>query len=150
MYNKKYRAFGCTLQTMAESWAEGVETIITNDRYLELNRNYVATNAEDPRGVGELRLYNSWRQDQIVEHGSNEEYTPIVIDLVDDFDQRAEIRANLPIDRVRGYLLRQIQTSLENARGPHGWKENLIHDHVNATEGFVEELFDVYMYDNCY
>jgi hypothetical protein len=146
------RAFGCTLQTMAESWAEGVETIITNDRYLELNRNYVATNALNRFKTDDRRLYNSLRQNQIVGHGSKEEYTPIVIDLVDDFNQRAEIRATVPrpIDRVRGYTLRQIQTSLENARGPHGWKENLIHDHVNATEGFVEELFDVYMYDNCY
>lgn len=141
------RAAGCTLQTMAESWAEGVETVVTNDRYLELNPNYRATvrfNNTRPTD-----LYNSRKQNEVIARGSKEEYTPIVIDLVDDFNQRAEIRVAVPMDRVRGYTLRQIQTSLENARGPHGWKENLIRDHFNATEGFVEELFDVYMYDNC-
>ncbi len=127
------RGAGCTLQTMAESWAESVETVVTNDRYLELNPNYVATNAFNRFATDDRRLYNSLRQNQIVEHGSKQDYTPIVIDLVDDFNQRAVIRAAVPIDRVSGYTLRQIQTSLENARGPHGWKENLIRDHFNAT-----------------
>lgn len=145
------RAFGCTLQTMAESWAEGVETVVTNDRYLGLNPNYIATNALDRFTNDDRRLYNSQKQNEVIVHGSKEEYTPIVIDLVDDFNQRARIPHAIPrpIDRVRGYTLRQIQTSLENARGPHGWKENLIRQHDNATKGFVEELFDEYMYDNC-
>lgn len=145
------RGAGCTLQTMAESWAEGIETVVTNDRYLGLNPNYIATNALDRFTNDDRRLYNSRKQNEVIVHGSKEEYTPIVIDLVDDFNQRTGIPHAIPrpIDRVRGYTLRQIQTSLEHARGPHGWKENLIRQHDNATEGFVEELFDEYMYDNC-
>lgn len=146
------RGAGCTLQTMAESWAEGVETVITNDRYLEHNPNYVATGALNRFTNDDRRLYNSRRQDQIVGNAKDDKkhrYTPIVIDLVDDFNQRQRIRYDKPIDRVKGYSLRQIQQSLNNARGPHTWKENLIKDHFNPTERYVEELFDVYMYDNC-
>ncbi|MGI9527894.1 MAG: hypothetical protein ACR2MS_12370 [Weeksellaceae bacterium] len=39
--------------------------------------------------------------------------------------------------------------SLNNARGPHTWKEKLINNYHNPTEQYVEELFDEYMYDNC-
>ncbi|WP_036382712.1 hypothetical protein [Muricauda sp. MAR_2010_75] len=142
------RAAGCTLQTMAESWAVGVETVVTNDRYFKLNPNYKASNR-----IGNSRpldLYNSFKQNEIIKSGSKEEYTPIVIDLIDNYNQKVELNdSSLPIDCVNGYSLKQIQTSLNNVRGPHSWKENLIKQHQNPTEGFVEELFNVYMYDNC-
>ncbi|MCL6272401.1 hypothetical protein M3P19_00190 [Muricauda sp. 2012CJ35-5] len=143
------RSMGCTLQTMAESWAAGVETVVTNDRYLELNLNYSGSNALNARATDDRRLFNSWRQDQIVRHHSKNQYTPIVIDLTDNYNQQEEIRETLPIDRVRDYSLRQIQTSLFRSRGPHTWKERLKNQHVNPTEAFVDELFGVYMYDNC-
>ncbi|PCJ97093.1 MAG: hypothetical protein COA50_05495 [Flavobacteriaceae bacterium] len=144
------RGFGCTLQTMAESWAVGVETVVTNDRYLDLNPNYIGSNNINNLSKDfNKRLYNSTIQDKIVKHRSNEEYTPIVIDLVDDYNQNYRISDIYPIDRVKGYKLKQIQTSLNNSRGPHRWKESLIEKHYNSTEGFVNELFDSYMFDNC-
>nr|WP_293302305.1 hypothetical protein [Allomuricauda sp.] len=139
---------GCTLQTMAESWATGVETVVTNDRYLGLKSNYIATGSY--RNYRPLNLFNSERQAREIRHRSNNEYTPIVIDLVDDFNQRDKLNNSaLPIDRVKGYTLKQIQTSLNHARGPHGWKERLKSQHYNSTEVYVDELFSVYMYDNC-
>ncbi|MEW2920034.1 hypothetical protein AB1A65_01105 [Muricauda sp. ANG21] len=142
------RAAGCTLQTMAESWATGVETEVTNDRYLGLSSNYVSTGSY--RNYRPLNLFNSERQAREIKHKSNNEYTPIVIDLIDDFNQRFELSIlALPIDRVKGYSLKQIQTSLNHARGPHGWKERLKSQHYNSTEGFIDELFGVYMFDNC-
>lgn len=145
------RGAGCTLQTMAESWALGVETVVTNDRYLGLNPNYVGSNnISDISTDINKRLYNSDRQEKLIEHKSDYEYTPIVIDLVDDFNQKVQINdQSLPIDRVRGYTLKQIQTSLNTSRGPHTWKERIKSQHTNATENYVDELFGVYMYDNC-
>lgn len=142
---------GCRLQTMAESWALGVETVVTNDRYLGLNSNYVGSNNISDLSTNIYkRLYNSDRQEKPIEHKSNYEYTPIVIDLVDDFNQKFQINdQSLPIDRVMGYSLKQIQTSLNNSRGPHTWKERLKSQHSNATENYVDELFGVYMFDNC-
>ncbi|MEN1785338.1 MAG: hypothetical protein AAGF77_09380 [Bacteroidota bacterium] len=141
--------FSCRLKTLMESWAEGVETVVTNDRYLELDRNYQAS--VRIRNFRPLDLYNSQRQDNVINPGDKEFYTPIVIDLVDNYNQNVGIPNNIPRprDRVSGYSLRQIQRSLKGARGPHGWKENLIRQHYNPTEQFVNELFDQYMYTNC-
>ncbi|MEW2920036.1 hypothetical protein AB1A65_01115 [Muricauda sp. ANG21] len=142
------RAAGCTLQTMAESWAIGVETEVTNNRYRELNSNYRATGS-----IGNnfpLNLYKSDKQNREIKHGSNYEYTPIVIDLIDDFNQRVEFNNPArPVDRVKGYTLKQIQSSLHGTRGPHSWKQRLKSQHNNPTEGYVDELFNEYMYDNC-
>ncbi|MBO0328954.1 hypothetical protein [[Muricauda] lutisoli] len=117
---------GCRLQTMAESWATGVETIITNNRYIEFNPNYLATGRignEFP-----LTLFNSHKQYREINPGSKYEYTPIVIDLVDDFNQSIEIKSTKPIDRVKNYTLSQIQTSLitlaEHILGKNGLKVN--------------------------
>ncbi|MCB0373104.1 MAG: hypothetical protein KDD31_08865 [Muricauda sp.] len=142
------RGVGCTLQTMAESWATGTETVLTNDRYLSLNPKYQATNRIG--STPPLNLYNSNKQARVIEHGSNYEYTPIVIDLVDNYNQRNELEENLlPLDRVKDYNLSQIQTSLKGSRGPHTWKERLKNQHYNQTEKYIDELFNVYMYDNC-
>ena len=131
-----------------ESWAEGVETKVTNDRYLGLSANYIATGSI--RNYRPLNLFNSNKQNKVIRHGSNYEYTPIVIDLLDDFNQREKLnRRELPIDRVRGYTLRQIQTSLNRSRGPHTWKERLKHQHNNVTQKYIDELFGVYMFENC-
>ncbi|WP_306013704.1 MULTISPECIES: hypothetical protein [unclassified Allomuricauda] len=142
------RGAGCTLQTMAESWATGVETVVTNDRYLSLKSNYRATGSI--ANYNPLNLFNSDKQNREIKPRSNYEYTPIVIDLVDNYNQRHELNdPNLPIDRVRGYYLTQIQTSLNSSRGPHTWKERIKSQHNNSTENYVDELFNVYMYDNC-
>ncbi|MBR9854174.1 MAG: hypothetical protein GYB37_06280 [Algicola sp.] len=142
------KAAGCTLQTMAESWATGVETIITNNRYRGIDSNYHATGS-----IGSnfpLNLYKSDKQNREIRHGSNYEYTPIVIDLVDNYNQRIEFNdPTRPMDRVKGYTLIQIQSSLDGTRGPHSWKQRLKNQHYNSTEGFVDELFNEYMYDNC-
>ncbi|WP_108424926.1 hypothetical protein [Flagellimonas amoyensis] len=144
------RGIGCTLQTMAESWATGVETVITNDRYKNLSSTYIGSkNIDRFSSDVNKKLYNSEKQLQIISHGSNYEYTPIVIDLVDNYDQNAKIGNNRPKDRVWGYSLRQIQTSLNTSRGPHTWKERIKSQHTNTTENYVDELFGVYMFNSC-
>jgi hypothetical protein len=144
------RGAGCTLQTMAESWAVGVETVVTNDRYKILSSTYVGSKSIDRFSSDpNKKLYNSEKQLQIISHGSNYEYTPIVIDLVDNYNQNVKIANNRPIDRVWGYSLKQIQTSLNSSRGPHTWKERIKSQHNNPTEKYVDELFGVYMFNSC-
>src|SRR5690606_27535833 len=109
----------CKMQTLSESWAEGVETIVTNDRYKQLSSNYVASAIMRDNDVG--NFYNSIRQEDF--KNDIDEYTPIVTDLIDDYNQKeklkfsnGDVNPNRPNDRVKGYNLNQIQSSLNTSR----------------------------------
>jgi len=129
---------------MKESWADGVETILTNDRY----NNIFATN-----GYGNYRSTNSFYQFQLIRfwngHKQNQTqnqmnaYTPLIADLVDNFNQRVQLGNNeLPNDLVSGYTLSQIQSALNNSRTLTEWKNKLVNNYNNPTEGFIDNLFD--------
>ena len=92
---------------LMESWAEGVETIVTNDRYSRLDKGYFRDTRTD---------YDGWNQSK-QEESPNEmdEYTPIVIDLIDIHNQNT-VDKDYPDDEVSGYTLRQIQDALNNSR----------------------------------
>ena len=123
-------------QLMIESWAEGVETIVTNGRYLGLDGNYFNEN-------NNFLGWNFNRQeDQVVQMN---EYTPLVIDLVDDLNQNGE-DILLPIDRVSNYTLQQIQTALNNSHSLIEWEQKLHWNFDNPTENNLQELFD-YVYE---
>ena len=119
----------CEHKMMTESWAEGVETILTNRRYNDLDPNY---NDE----------WNSQRQTHDLVDMTN--YTPIVIDLVDDENQRRN-DANNPIDRVDGYRLNQIQEALRDSDNLREWRDNLDSKYWNRTEEFLDEYFQQYI-----
>lgn len=135
----------CNRSFLKESWAEGVETIVTNGRYDALtNNNYVST-SDDDINAGRNR-WNGWRQESIVQDMT--EYTPIVEDLIDNENQNVSPNApgNQPLDRVNGYNLNQIQSALNNCRDIDCWENNLRNNYFNSTEANLEELFD-YMRD---
>ena len=121
---------------MIESWAEGVETIVTNDRYLGLDPDYIATNSVN---TTTFRFWNDWRQNS--EALRMNEYTPIVADLIDDFNQNLE-NPDFPIDEVSGYTLQQIQSALNNSRNLEQWRQKLQWNFDNPTENNLEELFN--------
>ncbi|WLD23279.1 hypothetical protein NU10_11250 [Flavobacterium dauae] len=129
---------------MCESWAEGVETIVTNDRYNNLFASngygtYRSTNSWNQ--VVALRGWNGWRQNQAIS-GMNE-YTPLVIDLVDDFNQQQALNNNnLPMDRVTGYNLGEIKSALNDARTLEEWKNRLLNNFNNNTGPFIDDVFD--------
>ena len=120
-----------TRDLLTESWAEGVETIVTNDRYDALTPNYQAS-------IGGGR-WNSWRQMRAANQMN--QYTPIVEDLIDDFNQN-EMVAAWPEDRVNGYNLMQIQQALDGCRSIDCWEKKLQEFYFNPTEGNLTELFD--------
>jgi hypothetical protein len=44
-------------------------------------------------------------------------------------------------DRVTGYNIGQIETSMRKSPTWADWENNMRNDHTNATEGFLDELF---------
>jgi hypothetical protein len=69
-----------------------------------------------------------------------------VIDLVNDFDQRAFIGdPSRPLDRANGYTIKQIEDALYRNGGVSlftNWKHNLLEMFDNPTEQFVDECFN--------
>ncbi|CAM3802716.1 hypothetical protein FLGE108171_15500 [Flavobacterium gelidilacus] len=134
-----FHSGSCNRAVLIESWAEGVETIVTNDRYSNLANNFLATNRYNDTN---LRRWNDYRQTQTVTDMN--EYTPIVADLVDNLNQQLipNIPGTQPIDRVTGFTLNQIQSSLNNCRDIDCWQNKLRDNYNNPTKDNLRELFD--------
>jgi hypothetical protein len=120
---------------IVESWAEGVETIITNDRY-----DFIAP--------GSNLDWNDFRQRLAVGpqnvSGTISNYTPLFIDLNDQVNQNAvfsSLTPRPPVDRVSNYTIRQMQTSLETSRTLVQLENRLRDNHNNLTESNLAELF---------
>lgn len=132
-----FHSGSCNRAVLTESWAEGVETIVTNQRYLTLDPNYLDASNDN---IG----WNFRRQrDRAFEMN---EYTPIVADLIDDYDQSIEyafLNPNPPIDRVQGYTLNQIQNALNNCRDINCWESKLNNIRpAGVTTAELNQLFD--------
>ena len=107
-------ARSCRRNILMESWAEGVETVVTNDRYNKLQPGFYS----DLQNLG-------WNSDiQRQKATAMDEYSPIVIDLVDNFNQNVR-DSKWPVDKVNGYTLQQIQSALIGSRYPNTWRNKL-------------------------
>lgn len=126
-----FESGSCNREILSESWAEGVETIVTNDRYQFLTSSYQSSQPSGGR-------WNSFRQRQAI--SQMDEYTPIVEDLIDNLNQNA-VNSSWPIDQVAGYSLNQIQTALDNTRDLNTWERKLRENNQNATESNLNTLF---------
>jgi hypothetical protein len=124
---------------MRESWAEGVETIVTNQRYLFLFPGYTASNGDGGFGTN---LWNGSKQRVAV--AAMTVYTPLVIDLNDNLNQNLLPGTGglLPTNRVSGYTIRQMQSALKNSRTLTEWRDKLVNNNVNPTEGNIDDVFD--------
>lgn len=138
--------FNCEREVIAESWAEGVETIVTNHRYRGLSNNYNSVASNSLYGYPELG-YNGFRQDQSV--GEMTEYTPLVIDLHDNFNQNNQISSSLPNDRVKNFTLLQMQRALNDSRGLVTWRQRLKNQPTVNSDVFIDELFNEYPFQLC-
>ncbi|MEE1962184.1 hypothetical protein V1387_05775 [Allomuricauda taeanensis] len=131
MFNILY-SNNCERLMLRESWAEGVETIVTNDRYRSLKSTYLNSNNDN---LG----WNYQRQRNTVAEMT--EYTPVVADLVDNLNQNDVFSTVYPIDRVQNYQLSQIQRALDNCRTLDCWENNLRNYYNNSSEQYLNELF---------
>lgn len=135
---------------MGESWAEGAETILTNHRYNQLSNNYISTQAQINNDLFNAGLTNHNDDLQVLTINQIDEYSPIVVDLIDNLNQNtAGFWAGVqPVDNVSGYTLSQIQSALNTSRGIHGWKERI--KNINGNDDAeIEVLFNEYMFDLC-
>jgi hypothetical protein len=135
---------------ISESWAEGAETILTNHRYNQLSNNYISTQAllDNQLFFNGLTNHNDRLQTQTI--AQIDEYSPIVVDLIDNINQSAPgfWAGDQPVDNVSGYTLSQIQSALNTSRGIHGWKERI--KNINGNDDAeIEILFNEYMFDLC-
>ena len=123
-----------------ESWADCVEHVISSSIY--------GNNWGD----------NQWKTFNDISGG----YTPLFIDLIDDWDQRAKHSGNInyPIDRVSGYTLSQLENVLSNTYIDLGpleilepfyesfaisvYKNKLRDAYSNPSETYIDELFSNY------
>lgn len=81
-------SYGLVKSEIYESWAEAVEWYLTEKEYLELGFNNIYTPGPEP-GDGISGEHNQWRNyPESFEEDDN--YTPLFIDLVDDFNQSVE------------------------------------------------------------
>lgn len=131
MFNILY-SNNCERLMLRESWAEGVETIVTNDRYRSLRSTYL-NSTNDNLG------WNYQRQRNTVAEMT--EYTPVVADLVDNLNQNDAFSTVYPIDKVQNYQLSQIQRALDNCRTLDCWENNLRNYYNNSSEQYLNELF---------
>ncbi len=125
--NRKHRL------VMRESWAEGVETVLTNERYSKFNPVY----SSFPYGDAGL---NSRYQEASV--AGMTKYSPLVIDLV-DFHNQNSANAVRPLDRIGGHTLKDIEYALNNSRNLWNWR-NKLHDNTpsNLSNQYIDDVFD--------
>ncbi len=106
------------LSMLTEGWAEGVETIVTTDRHMKLDPNYISN-----------RLNIGWNAGRQTDAASEmTQYTPIVADLIDNLNQSARFSGRSPrppVDNVSGYSLNAIERAVDNCRDIECWRRNL-------------------------
>jgi hypothetical protein len=131
-----------------ESWADAVEWALTNDEYHTKGARFGgngAINYECPY-TNQLDWPN---------HGGSWEYTPIFIDLMDNFNQRNSGTIggawhtgsiNFPDDRVSGYSLSFIQNNiLQDAYGISSLLQAVKRNKINSvTDADLNRLFSLY------
>jgi len=106
---------------LPESWAVGVETILT--------RNVYGTNT-----------YNYYYQSLTIA-AMSDGYTCIVEDMIDSTNQFGT-NPLYPNDQVSGYTLSQLEGALPNNLGSWWvWRTNIKDMYNNSTEGYLDALF---------
>ncbi len=107
---------------LPESWAVGVETVVTRDVYglEDYNYEYQTRSMSDMRADG---------------------YTSIVEDMIDDHNQ-SDLNPNRPMDNVSGYTLSQLEKALPGSLGSWWtWRDNIKEMYSNPTEEHLDALF---------
>jgi len=106
-----------------ESWATAVEIELARQTYPKYNNH----------------------QDQKIDptNETNDLYTTIGYDLIDDYDQREEERdIDFPRDKVTGFTIKQVENSLKGTNSWDKWRENVKKENTSSsTNEQIDELF---------
>jgi hypothetical protein len=118
-YNFGYNDINYLLNIrIAESWATGVETVITNDIYST----------------------NDWERKQNETISEMSGYTSIVWDMIDDYPQHIGDPL-YPDDQVSGYTLSQIESALPSNLGNWWTWRDRLKTYTNPTKEHLDKLF---------
>ncbi len=120
---------------LRESWAECVETQATNDRYTSYFTQYALGNyVSSPLQGWATNVIRTWNGErQYATLASMDEYSSLIIDLMDNFNQN-NFNNIYPVDRVSGYTLKQIQTALNSSYTVDSFYDKLESLYNNSTE----------------
>lgn len=111
---------------IAESWAMGVEAVITTDVYGSKNAD---------------ETFQNKKISEMTNGGAYDGYTCLVWDLIDTHNQ-STISSLYPDDQAEHYTLSQIEVALPGIFGSWWtWRNNIINDFENASENAVNSLF---------
>lgn len=69
-------------------------------------------------------------------------YTSLMVDLIDNFNQRTEYGNIYVLDNVSGFTINQVENEVMQTRKFSELKTNLIDNYDNPTEGNLNELFN--------
>lgn len=119
---------GKNRRRLLETWASAVEVTFVLHRYrTRFNRpNYSYINEA-------LQLQKTKEEPY---------YTSMGYDMIDDVNQRSKYGSDYPIDRVRGYSIKQLEGALVGAKSWNQWRDNIKNRYNNATENYLDELFN--------
>ncbi|WP_073016551.1 hypothetical protein [Flavobacterium micromati] len=124
-----------------ETWAQTVEIVLTLERYRNILQRPDFQFAQSNQQLRPIAF-----------SGISNYYTSAGFDMIDGFNQRTDAstdprfiavnRNSLPIDRVSGYTILQLQGALIGSRSWWEWRDNIKNRYNNPTEGNLDELFN--------
>ena len=127
---------------LIESWAVGVEWMITQKEYRERGITNYSGPEYDRTGTISYpisRAYQYWNR-----NFNDPNYTPLYIDLIDDYNQASTGIGSIT-DNVRGYTLPQIEGFLKHIYGLSSLNEQLkAHKPVGVTDAQIDQLLGQY------
>ena len=136
-FNISHPDYRNTDAMVKESWAIGVAWSFYRLKYPDLVTDEAAS-------YQEIRLQNCPDGIDVVNWGERK-YTPLVIDLIDNYNQRFRVdpgNLDYPIDNVTGYTIRNIEDALVNKRTMNDWRDALkINKPTGVTNAQIDELF---------
>jgi len=113
---------------MVETYAQTIEWYLTGKLYRERFPSYI--------------FDDNYQQRAPSFGGSYTTYTSLMVDLIDNYNQRAFRGSQYPIDNVNGYTIKQIEDKLMDTKTFGTFKEALRNGYANPTEGNLDELFN--------
>ncbi|GAA4456331.1 hypothetical protein [Rurimicrobium arvi] len=136
-WDRNHRKYNACENKVAESWCRGIQYVFTQREYL------------DRMGLTGFDFWQGWQYLSTsnatdVKH-MQDGYTPIVIDLMDTFNQR--VYGNSWVDdKVSGFSIQEIWNTLNTAETLDDWRNNLKalgKPGVNPSD--LDDLFDYYI-----
>lgn len=114
-----------------ESWADAIQWALTNSEYKRLGLIFNSFEAKEYD-------YQGGNQKWLI--GNSKYYTPLFIDLIDDFNQKSIFGGDRPNDRIKGYSLQQIESLLFGVRNLTFLQSSL---KLNKPQGVSNDDVDV-------